>query len=218
MAQRATEMPHGNQRDAFNQRMDAQYLHLCREVAKRVETLSKKQSLPSVFLVGSKRLTEPVEVALPQNIRRNVTLLAEDLARVPHDVLQTHISSAISAQGEQYAERLVDRLLKDESDVVLGLDETLAQLQKGCISKVIVARGLDRTIKQCTKCGLVNGAADPMCSACGIKRRAARFSDALPALLQLHRTDIAMVSGAAAERLYKVGGIGGWLRQPGRGK
>ena len=63
MARRATEMPHGNQRDVFNQRMDAQYMHFCSEIAKRVENLSKKESLSSVILVGSKRLTKPVEAA-----------------------------------------------------------------------------------------------------------------------------------------------------------
>ena len=216
MARRATEMPHGNQCDVFNKRMDAQYMHLCREVAKRAEALSKKQSLPSLFLVGSKRLTELIEAALPQSIRGNVTLVAEDLARVPHGVFQKHISSVISAQARQYAARLVDQLLKDEHGTVLGLDETLAQLQNGRINTVIVARGLDRTMKQCVNCGLVNSSADPVCPACGAERRAARFSDALPELLQLHRTDIEIVNGAAAERLCKAGGIGGWLRQPSR--
>ena len=89
-----------------------------------------------------------------------MTLIAEDLARVPYRVFQKHIRSALSAEAQKYEARLVDQLLKDKQGTVQGLDETLAQLQKGCISKVIVARGLDRTIKQCTKCGLVSSAAD----------------------------------------------------------
>jgi Bacterial archaeo-eukaryotic release factor family 10 len=216
MARRATEMPHGNQRDVFNQRMDAQYMHLCREVSKRAEALSKKEGLFSLVLVGSKRLTEPIEAALPHSIRENVTLVTEDLARVPSSVFQKHIGSAILAQARQYATRLVDQLLKDKHGTVLGLDETLAQLQNGRISTVIVARGLDRTMKQCMNCGLVNSSADLACPACSAERHAVRFSDALPELLQLHRTDIEIANGAAAERLYKAGGIGGWLRQPSR--
>lgn len=218
MARRATEMPHGNQRDVFNQRVNAQYMHLCHEVSKRAEALSKKEELFSLFLVGSKRLTQFIEAALPQSIRKNVTLVAEDLARVPRSAFQKHIGSAILAQARQHAARLVDQLLKNEHGSVLGLDETLSQLQNGRISTVIVARGLDRSMKQCVNCGLVNSSADPVCPTCGAERRAARFSDALPELLQLHRTDIEIVNGAAAERLYKAGGIGGWLRQPRRAK
>ena len=71
MAQPRTEMPHGNQRDVFKQRMDAQYLHFCREVAKRAGALSKRENLHSVLLVGSKRLAEPIEAALPKNLRKS---------------------------------------------------------------------------------------------------------------------------------------------------
>ena len=216
MAQPATEMPHGNQRDVFKQRMDAQYLHFCREVAKRAEALSKNDGLFSLVLIGSKRLTEPIEAALSQKLRKNVTLVAEDLARVPKGVFQKRISSAIAAQAQLYSARLADHLLEGEHGTVLGLDETLAQLQDGRISTVIAARGFDKTIKQCTKCGLVSGSADPVCLACGGERQTIKLSDALPELLQTYWTNIEVVNGAAGGRLNKTCGIGGWLRQPTR--
>jgi len=216
MAQPATEMPHGNQRDVYKQRIDAQYLHVCRDVAKRTAALAKKEGLSSLFLVGSKRLTEPIETALPRSLRENVTLIAEDLARVSARVLQKHISSRVAARSKEYAMRRVGQLLEGSRGAVVGFDETLAQLQNGRISTVIVARGFDKTMKQCVKCGLVNGSADPVCSVCGSLRRAAGLSDVLPELLQLHQTNMEIVNGAAAERLRKAGGMGGWLRQPGR--
>ena len=213
MARPATEMPHGNQRDVFKQRMDAQYLHFCREVAKRVEALSKRESLHSIFLVGSKRLAEPIEAAMPNNLRKNVMLIAEDLARAPKGVFKKRIGSAIAARAQLHPVSLVDQLLKAEHGTVLGLDETLAQLQNGCISKVIVARGFDKTIKQCTKCGLVNNSADPVCPSCGSGRITVKMTDVLPELLQTYCTNIEIINGVAGERLTKTCGIGGLLRQ-----
>jgi len=216
MAQPATEMPHGNQRDIYKQRMDAQYLHVCRGVAKRAAALAKKEGLPAIFLVGSKRLTEPIEAALPRGLRENAVLIAEDLARVSPRVLLRHIGFRMVAQTEENARRRVKQLIEGARGTVAGLDETLAQLQNGRISTVIVARGVDREMKQCVQCGLLNGSADPVCPACGGQRQSVGLSDALPELVRLHKANIEIVNGAAGERLRKVGGMGGWLRQPGR--
>jgi hypothetical protein len=94
---------------------------------------------------------------------------------------------------------------------------TLNQLQNGRTSTVIVPRGFDIDLKQRVKCGLTSVSPDPICSACGSERRAARLSDVLSELLQLHKTKIEILNGAAAEQLLKVGGMGGWLRQPSGG-
>lgn len=217
MARRATEMPHGNQRDAFKQRMDAQYLHVCREVAKRAAALAKQEKLVSIFLVGSKRLTEPLEASLPQRLRDNVTLIAEDLARVSTSVIQKHIRSVIAARANEDAARRVNRLIEGSRGTVLSLDETLAKLQSGGISTLVVARGFDQAMKQCVKCGLVNRSGDPVCAACGSQRRSARLSEILPELLRLHKTELEVVNGEAGERLRAAGGMGGWLR-PARSK
>jgi hypothetical protein len=214
MARRATEMPHGNQRDAFKQRMDAQYLHVCREVAKRATALAKQEKLASIFLVGSKRLTEPLEAALPQRLRDNVTLIAEELARVSPGVIQKHIRSVIAARANEDAARRVDRLIEGSRGTVVSVDETLAKLQSGGISTLVVARGFDPSMKQCVKCGLVNRSGDPVCAACGSQRRSARLSEILPELLRRHKTELDVVNGEAGERLRAAGGMGGSLRPP----
>lgn len=212
MARPGTEMPHGNQRDVFKQRMDAQYLHLCREVSKRASAVAKKGGIFSLFLVGSKRLTEPIQAALPQKLRDNVTLFAQDLAQVSVGVLQKHIDSIVMARKEQNEARRVEQLREGARGTVLGLDETLAQLQNGRISSIIVARGFDKDMKRCVKCGLASVSADPVCPACGIERHTCKLSDVLPELLQVHKTNIETTSGVAGEQLRKAGGMGGWLR------
>ena len=213
MARRATEMPHGNLRDAFKQRMDDQYLHVCREVATRTAAMARQQGLASIFLVGSKRLTKPIEAALPQKLQGNVTLIAEDLARVSAKVLKKHISSGIASRAKADAMRRVDQLVDGARGTVVGLDEALAHLQNGTIGILVVARGLDQDAKQCVKCGLVNRSADPVCPSCGSERQAIRLSDVLPDLLRLHQTAMEVVNGAAGDKLRAAGGVGGWLRR-----
>jgi len=213
MARRATRMPHGNQRDVFRQRMDAQYLHVCRAVAKRAAALSKANALSPMFLVGSKRLTELIEAALPQKVRENVTLVAEDLARVPVGTLQEHVSSRITAQAEEAALGRVAQLTEGVRGTITGFDEILAQLQNGRMGKLMMARGFERSLKRCAQCGLADSSADPVCRACGGKREAVKLSEVLPELLRTHRTEMQVVNGAAAERLRKLGGMGGWSRQ-----
>jgi hypothetical protein len=212
MARRATEMPHGNQRDLFKKRVDAQYQHLCREVAKRAAALTRNEAYGFLVLIGSDRLTKKIKEALPREVRKNVMLIAEDLARVPKRVLQTHADRGIAERNGQDAMHSVEELL-GANGKVLGLDETLAQLQKGYVSRILMNRGLDRDIKRCVKCGLASDAADPACAVCGGERRNAKLSDILPELLRLHRADIEVVDGKAAERLREAGGVGGWLRR-----
>lgn len=212
MARRGTEMPHGNLRDQFKKRVDAQYQHLCREVAKRAATLTGNEAYGFLVLIGSDRLTKKIKEALPRELRKNVLLVAEDLARVPKRVLQGHVDAGIAQQNEKGAVRSVEELL-EANGRVLGLDETLAQLQKGYISRILMSQGLERKIKRCVKCGLASDAADPTCAVCGGKRLNVKLSDILPELLQLHRSDIEVVDGKAAERLRAVGGVGGWLRR-----
>jgi hypothetical protein len=217
MARVATKMPHGPQRDLFKQRMEAQYLRLCHDIAKRVNGLCKKEGLASVFLVGSKRLTEPIEEKLPQKLRQSVTLVPEDLARVSTRSLQEHLASRFAAWAKEDAQRSVDKLIDGGHGSVVGIDETLAHLQSGRISIVVAVRGLEKDLKQCVSCGLVNRSADPVCPACGCERRGVMLSEVLPELLRLKNADIEVVNGVAGRKLSQSGGMGGWLRRAKRG-
>lgn len=212
MARQATEMPHGNQRDLFKKRVEAQYQHLCREVAKRAAALNRNEAHGFIVLIGSDRLTKKIKEALPRELRKNVMLIAEDLARVPKRVLQGHVDAGIAERNEKDAARSVEELLEAKG-TVHGLDETLAQLQRGYVSRILMTRGLERNVKRCVKCGLASDAADPTCAVCGGERLNAKLSDILPELLRLHRSDIEVIDGKAAERLRAAGGMGGWLRR-----
>ena len=214
MARPHTKMPHGPQIDVFKQRMEFQYSRLCREVAERIKRFWKDESPAPIILVGSERLTGQIERALPPDLRQDTVLIKQDLARIGLADLQQRLAPRIAACVRQHEQRRVDQLLDSDHRSVIGIDKTLAQLQEGRIGTLVLSRGLDASLRQCVKCGLVSRSADPICTVCGSNRRAITLREALPELMLAYRTDIEMVNGQAGEKLIGSGGIGGWLSQP----
>jgi len=86
----------GSQPDAFQDRIDAQYLHLCKEIAKRTASVCRKEDLHTIFLVGSERLTRPIETALPKTFRPRVALIAKDLGNFSVLQLQQRLEPSIA--------------------------------------------------------------------------------------------------------------------------
>lgn len=212
MARRDTKMPHGAERDVFKKRMDAQYLHLCAETAAEIRAVCAKHKLAGIVLIGSVRLIDPIGEALPTEMKPQLMMIPKDLARFSLTELKAHIAPAI-AQWEQAQEaNAVAGLLSAESRAVIGIDETLAQLQDGSVRNLVVAEELNTRLNQCVKCGLTSRSADPLCIVCGNSRQHVQLLDVLPELASVQKTEVELVRGAAAEKLIAAGGIGGWLR------
>jgi hypothetical protein len=213
-AQRPSRMPHGPQRDAFEQRRAAQYLHMCRDVAEHAKALCVKEGLFSIFLVGSKRLIEPIQSGLPPEFHDRTTLIAEDLARVPSLELQHHLAPKIAEWAIDFAISRIQRLLDGDRETVMGIDETLAQIQNGTVSVVLLARGLEANLRKCVQCGLTNRSGDPVCPSCGGARQDILLSESLPELARANHTELEVIDGDEARPLIQSGGMGGWLRRP----
>jgi len=211
MARQSTKMPHGPQRDAFKKRMDAQYQHFCKRVAENVKKLAKGAAV--VLLVGSKRLTNSIEASLPAELRKNTAICGEDLTGIPLTQWEGRIASRIAEWIDEQAVSRVEKLSESKSTAITGLDETLARIQAGTVGKVILTQGFDALVRQCSRCGLSNRAADRICSICGGERRSLMLSDILPGLLRANEVEIEFAHGEAARKLIGLGGIGGWLRQ-----
>ena len=212
MARRDTKMPHGAERDVFKKRMDAQYQHFCRETAGEIRAVCRIHKLAGIILVGSARLIEPIAEALPKAMKPQLTMIPKDLARFSLVELKRHVVPAIKQWERAQEASVVDDLLGSESGTVVGIDETLAQLQDGRIRKLLVAKDLNVLLKRCVKCGMTNRSADPLCAACGSQRRQVQFRDVFPELAKIQKAGIEEVTGDAAQKLIAAGGVGGWLR------
>lgn len=214
MARRDTKMPHGMLRDAFKQRMDQQYLRFFRHVSERIKFVRAKENLDLVLLVGSDRLTKPIASCLPPEFQERTLALNLDLAKVAAAKLQARIEPKLDDWIKQFAAQQTAALLEGGPAAVVGLDETLAQLQEGRIRSVLMVRGLDAALRQCLKCGDINRSADPSCANCGSARREVMLSQILEKIAEEHHTNIEILDPDAAKKLAEAGGIGGWLRQP----
>ena len=205
---------HGAQRDVFDHRMDAQYRRLCREVADQAIQLCRMEQFSAVFLVGPERLATHVAGRFPEDLYRRVVCVRKDLNKVGSGRLEEHLEPEIDAWEREHEMALVNGLLGLEHGAVLGIDETLSELQKGKIRALVLCRGLDARLSRCKSCGHIASSADPVCSACGGGQSPVSLRDVLPQLADTLKTDLEVVSGLAAVKLKEAGGMGAWLRQP----
>jgi peptide subunit release factor 1 (eRF1) len=126
--------------------------------------------------------------------------------------LQSRLAPNIEEWQQKHEFEIVSALLGDERKAVMGIDEALAQLQKGKIRTVVVARHLNENLRQCIDCGWADRSSDPRCPVCGRERRSIELRNLLPELAASTNADIEVVGGGAAEQLIQSGGMGGWLR------
>jgi hypothetical protein len=203
----------GSQRDTHRHRMDAQFARLSRKVVERTIERCKREKDKAVFLVGMVRLILPIEANLPKGFPCAVQTIPEYLAHLSLPELQTRLESHIREWEERQQQNMVEQLLGDARDSVVGFDETLALLQKGKIRTLVIAQGLDQNLRQCSECGWIDRFADPLCPKCQRERFGVSLRDVLPELAWRTKTQVEVVSGKAAEKLSASGGMGGWLRR-----
>jgi hypothetical protein len=204
---------YGSQRDFFEHRVEAQYAHLCSEIAIRAEQLRRNYGLVATFLVGSSRLTGLIEAAFPLELRPRVIDVKESLAGMQGPELLRHLEPVIANWEHLHDTEIVSALHRSEHGVLMEVDETLAQLQEGKIRNLVVARDLHLDLRKCVKCGRVDRSGDPTCPSCGSPRQGTTLQEILPSLVNTYQTKLDVVSGEAAIRLTEAGGIGAWLRE-----
>ncbi len=214
VARPGIQKTYGSQRDVFDHRMDAQYKRLCRETAEEAIHLREKECFAAVFLVGSQRLIAPIAAEFPRELEQRVRLIKKDLGKFEPHKLQEHLEPEIDQWEREHESLLVNELLGSEQGAVLGIDETLSQLQKRKIRRLVLFRDLDARLHKCMSCGWTDSSADPVCSVCRGARYVITLREILPDLAAASEADVEVVSDKAAMRLKEVGGIGAWLRQP----
>ena len=203
----------GTQRDVFEHRMEAQYARLCGQTAKRAAELCRRHNLAGIFLVGADHLVGPIDAAIPRELRELIVLIKEDLGKLSDPEVQKTLEPMIADWERRHEAARVSALLESKRSTILGIDETLAHVQKGRIRALVLGRDLDLGLHQCTKCGWMDRSADPVCAICGAARQATTLREVLPELVRTQDLKLEIVSGNAATTLKQVGGLGGWLRE-----
>jgi len=213
-AMKQSQRSHGTQRDVFEKRMDSRYAHLCIETAHEAAVFYAEKSLAALFLSGPDRLIKTVERKLPRSLKQSVVAFDQDLAHLTPPELLKHLEPHIEAWERKHEAELIAAVTSGEGAAVAGVDKTLAQLQRGKVHTLVVARGLNPVLHRCVECGWTDRSANPMCAACGGERRDVRFEEMLPELIRRQGLQIQVVSNGAADALKRAGGIAGWLGRP----
>lgn len=212
MARQGTRMPHGAQRDLFDRRIQAEYVHLLHDVASMIAAYCDRQSIDQVYLLGSDRLTKQVQVVLPQRLKKKVARIAHVSAEEPAGDIQARIESRLREFETTRKEQIVDELINRNGEFVSGMDETFKALQRGLLASLVLAEGFNPKLHQCEGCGLVTASSLPGCPACNGLQKPTTLHEALPVLLIRHTCHLDLVTDRAATRLQTMGGIGGRLR------
>jgi hypothetical protein len=206
------ETTRGSQRDAYERRIDAQYRRFLRQLAKKCTALCSVRNNSMLFIVGEPRFTKAIEKPLEASFPERVRWIRHDAGRLSLPRLRALLKKEIDEFRESYDAELIDEVLRYGQHATLGIDETLAQLQKGRIRSLLLSDLLSGVIRECAECGQFDRSADPICSVCHRERRSVDLRQAIMELAQSHDTKVRVISGKASERLNEVGGLAGWLR------
>ena len=212
-ASERTRKTRGSNRDLYDHRLEAQYERLCHETAEEAVNLWKKFEFAGLFLVGSERLTSLIRTKLANHLNPLVFSIPEDLAKFSERSILRRIEPRIAEFEAERQLGLVKQLQAEEGKFVTNPDEVLARLQEGAIHTLVVASDLGLSLHQCGQCGRGSRSGDPACASCGGELQETSLLEMLPGLAANHRTKVEFVSGAAAQLLAKMGGMGGWSRQ-----
>jgi hypothetical protein len=198
----------GLQRDRFASRVEAQHRRFATTLASRIQEWAARHHLRPVLLVGPSAMIDPVFGALPAAFRSRVALLPENLAQLAPAALHARIEPVLTRwQRDDEASRVEELLAAGPDRVATGVDETLARLQGGRVRELVIARGLDGSVRQCERCGWADRSADRSCARCGGERRPAMLRVVIPELARRQRVSIDVVAGRAASRLRRVEGV-----------
>lgn len=204
----------GAHRDAFEQRLSAQYAKIFRETATRTERWARKEEFDTVFVAGSDEAVELVWAELSRDFRGCAEPVKGDYARLSGAALQERIAPAIAKWKRARESAQVKEVLasRDRVRSVRGIDDTLQALQDGRVQKLILSRGIRGRLRQCTACGWADRSADRVCAHCGGERGFVTLRELLPELARRSGAPVEVVAGPAAAKLKPVGGLAAWLR------
>lgn len=203
---------YGVQRDRVEGRIAAQRSRFAGTLAQRIARWASEGGLSPVVIVGGSGEVDEIAANLPAELRGATAIVRKALSNLSAGDVKKRLAPVLGRWEREYEAALVDALVGARPPrAVAGLDQSLAQLQKGAVRELVIARGMTGTLRQCLACGLIDRSADPVCAVCGGERRPRTLRTVLPELASLAAVPVEVVSGAAAKKLRASGGIGAWL-------
>lgn len=213
VARRGVRVSRGTNRDVFEHHVAAEYAHYEQQIAERIERWLAAEQLEAVFLIGLAEMVKAIRKEVAPTLIEKIVLIEEDFPRVSQAELLDRIEPAVLSHKRKCEMISVEAMLGDLRNAVLGVDESLVQLQQGKIRSVVIKKGLNGSLQQCVNCSWADRTSDPVCPACGGRRQNVALRDVLPELVRRYNASLEIVSGESARKLEERGGMGAWLRE-----
>ncbi len=209
-----TRKAQGPGHDLVNDRVEAQYKHLCAETADQMLVLNRQHHFIAVLVVGPERLVGSIKANFPPSFQERVVSVPEDLGNFSAASIGRRLDPVIARCELDRQSANLEHLFTGNPRAIVDPDEVFARLQDGTLGNLVIADNVDFHLHQCTKCELINRSSDPVCPSCGSARRKVELLEVLPELAAAHSTEVEFVTGEPAQILLaKAGGIAGWVRQ-----
>ena len=204
---------HGIARDRIASRAEEQRTKYLKQLSGRIVAWSEEGQIGPIVLVGKADELEEISRNTPESFRKQLARIPKILPQVSPTEATKRLRPILDRWERQYELSVVSGLLSDHQSgrSVVGIDGTLDQLQQGNVSELVVSRGLEGTVQQCTNCGWVTASTHTECPVCGSKREARTLRTLVPELASSRSVPIEVVAGRAAENLRTGGGIGARL-------
>lgn len=162
--------PGGWSQMRFQRRREELAQRWYRDLVGEIDQMVRREAPDGVVLLGQDVNLAAFEQELPESLAARVLRTdtvephstdAEILARV-----EPLLAERREAAHARAVDELHDRVLADWY-AVGGIDDTLEALQQGRVERLIVARGLEASGKQCRRCGFLQAARHDRCLYCG---------------------------------------------------
>lgn len=205
----------GAQRDTFDARVDDHVRRFWTGAASAAARWLDELQIDRLVLAGPAEAAAAVADALPDRARRKlaatVPMAADaDLPEIRKRTLEAALRSERSREEELIA-AVLDRTTRPAGSVI-GVDETLAAVQRGEAMTVLADRDLEGTVGRCRRCGYVTAKPRRRCEVCRGKLVQLTFPQVLPLLVRRSGARLELVGKESAGALRAIGGLAAILR------
>lgn len=187
--------------------------HFMRDLAEELQRYVQREKPDSIVVLGTQANTSAFSRHLSSELSNRVLFTGpipahEDDLDLASKV-RLMIQEAEKKKGEKLVSRLYERLCQDYMAVV-GLDETLFNLQMGKLDRLFISEGLDGHGYRCIHCDFIFSRNPVKCPYCGNEAERVELRNRLEKLAEHHDVPIELVGDATF--LDSLGGAGGFLK------
>lgn len=182
-----------------------------REFAAELQDYQRRWKPDAWVLLGTHENTTHFREFLPQPIADAVVHVAAAGVDEPAPTIIGRLSDFFDMQTLRARAESIDQLrerVRTGHFAVAGIDDALEQLQEGKVETLVIARGLDSSGGQCTKCGFVLARRSGGCPYCGGEvRDGIDLAESMVRIATTQEADVAFVESDVMRDLEGVGAL-----------